>query len=99
MLSDHIAQLHKADIYAGETHRFKVISADVVQVTGRHHVHIIRRNGRGWECSCVYYQTTQAVYHCCAHSIALERVFLLDPGSLSGTEEPVGYMMVRDQEV
>lgn len=96
MLSDRIAQLHKADIYAGETHRFTVISADVVQVTGRHHVHIVRRNGRGWECSCEYFQATR---HSCAHSMALERVLLLDPESLSGTEEPVGSRLVRDQEV
>lgn len=96
MFSDRIAQLHKAASYAGETHRFKIISADIVQVTGRHHIHTVRRNGRGWECSCAYFQSTR---HSCAHSMALERVLLGDPGSLSGTAEPVGSRLVRDQEV
>lgn len=96
MLSDRIAQLHKADSYVGEPHRFRVVSAGVVQVTGRHHVHTVRRNGRGWECTCEYFQATR---HSCAHSMALERVLLLDPGSLSGATQSAGSRLVRDQEV
>lgn len=74
MLSDHIAQLHKARLYAAEPDRFKMLSSDTVLVTGCHHTHTISRNGHGWECSCAYFRATRAVYHTCAHCIALERI-------------------------
>lgn len=74
MFSDHIAQLYKARLYAAEPSRFRMIAPDTVMMTGHHHNHTIRKNGHGWECSCEYFRATRAVYHACAHSIALERV-------------------------
>ncbi len=75
MLSDHIAQIAKAQIYASEPQRFKMITQDSFVMTGHHHDHTIRRNGCGWKCSCAYFRSTEPIYHACAHIIALEWIF------------------------
>jgi hypothetical protein len=90
MLSDYIAKFDKARIYASEPQRFKMVTQDSFIMTGRHHDHTIRRNGRGWECSCAYFRSTEPVYHCCAHIMALERIINLQTAVFADSPAKLG---------
>ncbi len=74
MLSQHIEQTQKAQLFIAERKRIRWLGGAHFEIQGYTQTHCVHRNGRGWECSCMAFQETRGIYDTCCHIIALVRV-------------------------
>lgn len=74
MLSQHIEQIHKAQLFIIERERIRWLGGLHFEIQGRSRTHCVHRNGKGWECSCVDFKQALGTYDTCCHIIALVRV-------------------------